>query len=239
MTETPRWDLAAAETATASLDLHRTVGAAVGVPAVVLEPRPTPTELAHARALQLLERHGVLTREAALAEGVEGGFAGVYGVLGALEERGQLRRGYFVAGLGAAQFALPGAVDRVRAHREVDGDGTVLALAAVDPAQPYGAALAWPETSGRPSRSAGAYVVLVDGQAHAYLERGGRSVVTFPGAVDDDRWIGALQALVKDGQLRQVEARKIDGEPWDESPVTERLLDHGFQPGYQGPVFRA
>ena len=206
--------------------------------APVLEPRPTPTELAHARALQLLERHGVLTREAALAEGVEGGFAGVYGVLGALEERGQLRRGYFVAGLGAAQFALPGAVDRVRGHREVGDDESVLALAAVDPAQPYGAALAWPDTTGRPSRSAGAYVVLVDGAAHAFLERGARSLVTFPGAADDDRWIAALQGLVKDGQLRQVEARRIDGVPWDESPVADRLLAHGFVAGYQGPIFR-
>ncbi|MEM9037997.1 MAG: DEAD/DEAH box helicase [Actinomycetota bacterium] len=206
--------------------------------APVLEPRPTPTELAHARALQLLERHGVLTREAALAEGVEGGFAGVYGILSALEERGQLRRGYFVAGLGAAQFALPGAVDRVRGHREPEEGADAVALAAVDPAQPYGAGLAWPDSAGRPSRSAGAYVVLVDGEAHAFLERGARSLVLFPGAAEDDRWILALQRLVKDGRLRQVEARKVDGEPWGDSPVTARLVDHGFQLGYQGPIFR-
>ena len=111
-------------------------------------------------ALQLLERHGVLTREAALAEGVEGGFAGVYPVLKALEERGQVRRGYFVAGLGAAQFALPGAVDRLRAAREVGADAErqpprrprTVVLAATDPAQPYGAALPWPESAGRPAR---------------------------------------------------------------------------------------
>jgi ATP-dependent Lhr-like helicase len=84
----------------------------------LLEPRRTPTEAAHAQAIQLLERYGVLTREAALAEGLEGGFAGVYPVLKALEERGMVRRGYFVAGLGAAQFALPGAVDRLRSFRE-------------------------------------------------------------------------------------------------------------------------
>src|SRR5690606_18142643 len=82
--------------------------------APLLEPAPSPTEQAHARAAQLLERYGVLTREATLAEGVEGGFAGLYPVLKALEERGRVRRGYFVAGLGAAQFALPGAVDRLR-----------------------------------------------------------------------------------------------------------------------------
>src|SRR5206468_8095749 len=103
--------------------------------APLLEPRPTTTEAAHARALQLLERYGVLTREAALGEGAEGGFADVYPVLKALEERGQVRRGYFVAGLGAAQFALPGAVDRLRSFRE-PGDG-VQVLAATDPAQPY------------------------------------------------------------------------------------------------------
>jgi ATP-dependent Lhr-like helicase len=102
--------------------------------APLLTPHPSPTEAAHTRALQLLERYGVLTREAALGEGLEGGFAGVYPVLKALEERGRVRRGYFVAGLGAAQFALPGAVDRLRAHRE-PGD-SVCVLAATDPAQP-------------------------------------------------------------------------------------------------------
>jgi len=86
--------------------------------APLLEPRPSPTEAAHAMALQLVERHGVVTREAVLAEGVVGGYAAVYGVLKVLEERGQVRRGYFVSGLGAAQFALPGAVDRLRVVRE-------------------------------------------------------------------------------------------------------------------------
>ena len=104
---------------------------------------PTPTEVAHAIALQLLERHGVVTREAVRAEGTPGGFAGVYPVLRALEEAGRARRGWFVAGLGAAQFALPGAVDRLRAHRVpvADEPARVVVLAATDPAQPYGAAL--------------------------------------------------------------------------------------------------
>ncbi len=221
--------------------------------APALEPLPTPTEATHARALQLLERHGVLTREGALAEGVEGGFAGVYGVLRLLEERGRVRRGYFVAGLGGAQFALPGAVDRLRGHRADaaghlvgDPDGledpedlpSVVVLAAVDPAQPFGATLGWPETRGRPSRSAGAYVVIADGQPLVELERGARSVVTFPGAADDLRWIDALQALVKDGRLRQLEIRKIDGVGWDEAELTATLLDHGFQPGFKGPIYR-
>ncbi len=134
--------------------------------APLLLPAPLPTEAMHAQAMQLLERHGVLTREAALAEGVEGGFAAVYPVLKALEERGQVRRGYFVAGLGAAQFALPGAVDRLRSVRDpLEPDLTPVTLSATDPAQPYGAALPWPASDGRPSRSAGAFVVLVGRRA--------------------------------------------------------------------------
>ena len=114
----------------------------------LLEPEPSPTEAAHARAMQLLERHGVLTREAVLAEGAPGGFAGVYAVLRALEESGKVRRGYFVDGLGAAQFALPGAVERIRDLREASREASVLPLAAADPAQPYGAALPWPQEPG-------------------------------------------------------------------------------------------
>ena len=147
----------------------------------------TPTERGHALATALLERHGVVTREGAAAEGIVGGYASVYPVLRAMEESGRARRGYFVAGLGAAQFALPGAVDRLRAVR--DDEGTVRVLAATDPAQPYGAALAWPRPEGDErlplQRAAGAYVVLVDGHAVLYLERGGRGLITLPAATDD------------------------------------------------------
>ncbi|HEY3214297.1 MAG TPA: helicase-related protein, partial [Actinomycetota bacterium] len=182
----------------------------------LLEPEPSPTEAAHARAMQLLERHGVLTREAVLAEGAPGGFAGVYAVLRALEESGKVRRGYFVDGLGAAQFALPGAVERIRDLRETSREASVLALAAADPAQPYGAALPWPQGtgqgSGRPSRTAGAYVVLADGEPAVFLERGARTLLTFA-AGGDGAWIDALASLVKDGRLRRIELSKIDGEP--------------------------
>ena len=199
-------------------------------------PVPTETEAAHARAQQLLERYGVLTREAALGEGAEGGFAGVYPVLKALEDRGQVRRGYFVAGLGGAQFALPGAVDRLRAGR--DGDGPVT-LAAADPAQPYGAALGWPETKGRPSRSAGAYVVLVDGEPAVFCERGAKSLVTFPRTLELDHWPEALQALAKDGRVRSLEIARVDGDPVGEAPeVAARLNDAGFTDGYKGLTFR-
>ena len=243
--------------------------------APLFDPPATPTEAAHARARQLLDRYGVLTREAALGEGAEGGFAGVYPVLKALEERGQVRRGYFVAGLGAAQFALPGAVDRLRSVRTVDlpmtggeglrnpdvlastfgGQPTVLVLAATDPAQPYGAALPWPArevltpNSGagsggpRPSRSAGAFVVLVDGEPAVFLERGGRSLVTFPAGVGADvgagAWADGLTRLVKDGRLRSLEIAKVDGAPVVDSPAAEVLRRAGFVAGYRGLVFRA
>jgi ATP-dependent Lhr-like helicase len=205
----------------------------------LVERRPSPTERAHARALQMLERHGVLTREAALAEGIEGGFAGVYPVLKALEERGQVRRGYFVAGLGAAQFALPGAVDRLRSCREPDADSAAMVVAATDPAQPYGAALAWPESSSRPARAAGALVVLSGGEALAYLERGGRQLVLVPAAAGDDRWVEALAALVKDGRRRSIELRMIDGEAAISSPHAAALRAVGFRDGYRGLVLRS
>jgi ATP-dependent helicase Lhr and Lhr-like helicase len=209
--------------------------------APLLEPRPSATEVAHATVSQLLEPHGVLAREAVLAEGVEGGFAAVYGVLKVLEERGQVRRGYFVAGLGAAQFALPGAVDRLRAAREPADDDEPVVLAATDPAQPYGAALAWPEPTGggRAARVAGAFAVLVQGDLVAWLDRRGHHLVTFPAAADaGDGWVEAIVHLVKDGRVRSLEVRKIDGVPVVESPVSAALRAAGFADGYRGLVLR-
>ena len=200
----------------------------------LIEPAPEATEAAHARALQLLDRHGVLTRESVLAENTPGGFAGVYPVLKAMEEAGKVRRGYFVAGLGAAQFALPGAVDRLRAMRDADLHTAVLATA--DPAQPYGATLPWPDAAGRPARAAGAYVVLTDGALAAYLERGARSLVTF--GVEPGRWVDALASLVKDGRLRKIELHRIDGDPATETPTATELREVGFVDGYRGLVLR-
>ena len=205
--------------------------------APLLEPAPPPTETAHARAMQLLDRHGVLTREAVLAEGAPGGFAGVYGVLRALEDSGKVRRGYFVDGLGAAQFALPGAVDRIRDVRESDPRAEPLALAAADPAQPYGAALPWPDTAGRPSRTSGAYVVLVAGEPAVFLERGGRTLLTFP-AAEEVAWPDPLVSLVKDGRVRAIEVRRVDGVPIHESVHAERLRAAGFVESYRGLALR-
>jgi ATP-dependent Lhr-like helicase len=218
---------------------------------------------AHAVATQLLERHGVLTREAALAEGVVGGFSAVYGVLKVLEERGQTRRGYFVSGLGAAQFSLPGAVDRLRGVREVpDHDDTPpVVLAATDPAQPYGSTLAWPDSPGRPARSAGALVVLHQGRPLVWFDPRSHHLVTFPAAGDDDSlaasgaswsegnrsgapwpdaiWAGALAELVHSGRLRSVEVRKVDGSPIDHTGgVVAALRAAGFADGYRGLTLR-
>jgi ATP-dependent Lhr-like helicase len=207
--------------------------------APLLEPAPAPTEIAVARARQLLERHGVLTREAARAEGVPGGFAAVYPTLRAMEESGHVRRGYFVAGLGAAQFALPGAVDRLRAGR-AEGEPDVSVLAATDPAQPFGAALAWPETDGgKPARAAGAHVVIRDGRPVAYLERGGRNLVTFPGAADDpEAWLETLAGLVKHGRRRQIELQRVDGGAVRDHALADSLRAAGFQDSYRGLTLR-
>ena len=184
------------------------------------------------------------------AEGASGGFAGVYPVLRALEESGRARRGWFVDGLGAAQFALPGAVDRLRAQRTVDVESRarVLVLAATDPAQPYGAALSWPErpgaSPGRSSRSAGAYVVIVDGECAAYLERGGKALVTFPigsgadGASAVDRWAEGLVEAHKQGRLSRIQIERIDDEPARTSPHAAALRAAGFGDGYKGLSLR-
>ena len=208
-----------------------------------------PTERLHAQSLALLERHGVVTREAVATEGVDGGFAAVYPVLRAMEEAGRIRRGYFVDGLGAAQFALAGALDRLRAVREPSepaATGALHLLAASDPANPYGAALPWPrrgETDRRPlQRAAGAYVVLVDGVAALYLERGGSTLQTLPAADDPAVAVTAaraFRALVTDGRTRELVIRKVDGEDIAVSPFRPLLLDAGFVAGYRGLALRA
>jgi ATP-dependent Lhr-like helicase len=186
----------------------------------------------------LLERYGVLTRELVLAEGIPGGFSAVYPELVALETLGVARRGYFVEGLGGAQFALPGAVERLRAHPA--SDETPVVLAAVDPAQPYGAALAWPARDSadgsparRPARIDGAHVVLAGGEPILYLERSARGLQTLV-AVDDPRVepaLGALVARVRAGAIKRVALEKVDGEPALHSPLAHLLVALGFQEG--------
>ncbi len=237
------------------------------------------TMRAHALALTLLERHGVVTRGAVAAERIPGGFAAVYPVLRAMEETGQCRRGYFVEGLGGAQFALPGAVDRMRAlaaagpapapdpasdlaagpgaggadpwqvhdfpgafpgaadPRPAEDPRRAVVLAAADPAQPYGAALGWPArpdetaTSHRPGRKAGAVVVLFGGELVLYVERGGKTLLTW---TDDpvalDPCARALATAVRDGALGRITVEKADGSMAGlDSPLTRALEAAGFR----------
>jgi ATP-dependent Lhr-like helicase len=226
-----------------------------------------PTRRTHALAEALLDRHGVVTRGAVVAERAPGGFSTVYQVLKAFEEAGRVRRGYFVEGLGAAQFAAPGAVDRMRAlaaarpsddeplwstpvpggwdlgsQRKRRDEARAVVLAATDPANPYGAALPWPASDGghRPGRKAGALVVLVDGQLVLYVERGGKTLLSFR---DEDTCLApavdALALAVRDGALGRLTVEKADGEPALTSPLGLALEAAGFRPTPRGLRLRA
>ncbi len=198
-----------------------------------------------ALAEQLLKRHGVLTRDAVAFEEVPGGFSAVYPVLKALEEAGRIRRGYFVAGLGGLQFADPGALDRLRALREPDPDTPrAVVLAAADPANPYGAALAWPKTEdARLARAAGPHVVLVDGAVAAVVSRGARQVTAAPAR----RRAGAVASAAPPPRgrcVRWCEATGRSALGWAvgegtalaESPLAPYLAEAGFV--RSGPGFR-
>jgi len=188
------------------------------------------TERLHSEAGVLLQRHGVLTREAVVGEGWPGGFASLYPVLRAMEESGRIRRGYFVEGLGGSQFALPGAVDRLRSLRE--SGGGVIALAATDPANPYGIVVDWPQSDGKMSRAAGAYCVLDDGRLVLYLERGGRSLLT-----GGEVLLEHLQALIAMAtSAGRVELQKVDGMPVMESPLKSVLREAGFSATHRSLV---
>ncbi|GAA1606286.1 ATP-dependent Lhr-like helicase [Actinoplanes couchii] len=216
-----------------------------------------PTRRAAATADLLLERHGVVTRGAAVAEGVTGGFAAVYPVLAAMEERGAARRGYFVEGLGAAQFAVPGAVDRLRALSEPDEDrrtpSPAVVLAATDPANPYGAALPWPDrivdtgetettakSGHRAGRKAGALVVLTAGDLVLYVERGGRTLLSFTDDTDLlTRAAHGLAGAVRSGALGPMSVERADGESVHASPLRDALTTAGFRATPRGLRLRA
>ena len=212
-----------------------------------------PTRRLHAQALALLDRHGILIRGAAAAERVTGGFGALYPVLRALEDAGQCRRGYFVEGLGAAQFALPGAVDRMRAMADraranavadpwdtgsvtASQGARVTVLAAADPANAYGAALPWPERPGdtagghRPGRKAGALVVLAGGELVLYVERGGKTLLSWtsdPALLDPAS--AALAGAVRAGALGKLTVERADGGDVYDSPLATALEAAGFR----------
>ena len=201
------------------------------------------TRRAHAAAEQLLARHGIVTRGALTIERVPGGFAGVYPVLKAMEESGKCKRGYFVDGLGGAQFALAGAVDRMRSlvHSDTASARTEV-LAATDPANPYGAALPWPHrTEGhRAGRKAGAVVVLVDGRLALYVERGGRTLLSYS---DEQAMlqpaVDALALAAREGALGALALERADGSELFDTPFAQALMESGFRLSSKGLRLRA
>ncbi len=206
---------------------------------------PEPTRRAAAWARVFLERYGVVSRETVRAEEVTGGFGPIYRVLRALEERGQVRRGYFVEGLSGAQFALPGAVDRLRAAAEPAGpeapvaEGEPVVLAAGDPANPWGAVLPWPDTAGEgtspPRRAPGARIVLVDGLPVLYAGPGWRHVVSFrvPPAGRPGAFEAAARALARTPG-RRFRIERIDGKACGDSPLLGAFLRAGFRRDHRG-----
>ncbi|WP_449594943.1 ATP-dependent helicase [Nonomuraea terrae] len=252
-------------------------------------PAADATQRAHAQAEVLLERHGVVTRGAVTSERLPGGFTPIYQVLRVYEESGRCRRGYFVEGLGGAQFALPGAVDRMRAMAPsvapttqpeglpadfrtppgeggpaAEGPGTrrgawsgggganrglsdggqrAVVLAAADPASPYGAALPWPQHPGdvghKPGRKAGSLVVLVDGHLVLYVERGGKTLLSFTDGERLQPAVDALALAVRDGALGKLTVERADGAPIVDSPLAAALEAAGFHPTPRGLRLRA
>ena len=207
---------------------------------------PTQTEASTALAQQLLSRYGVLTREVAAAEGIFGGFSAVYDVLKAMEDAGRIRRGYFVAGVGATQFALPPALDLLRSLREPPEHAESLVLAATDPANPYGTILQWPalgqESAGRgPTRSVGALVIVVNGALAAYISRGARQLLAWlpedePQRSQVARALGERLAHLAEDQVARapVLIGEINGIAASEHPLADFLVDAGFYPSAMG-----
>ena len=221
---------------------------------------PSQTEASHALALQLLNRYGVLLREHVAAENIPGGFSAVYDVLKALEESGRIRRGYFVAGLGATQFALPAAVDLLRQLRTAPPEEKpeFVQLAATDPANPYGSVLRWPDlpvaeedAESAPrilTRAAYAEVILRNGQLVAWLRRGNPNMLVFLPAEEPERTqaaAGLAHFLCAHGQeMLRVNAHHgvlittINGQPVAAHPMARFLMDAGFHPGPLGMHLR-
>ncbi len=199
-----------------------------------------PTARAAALTRQMLTRHGIVTREVTALEPVPGGFSALYAVLRRLEDTGRVRRGYFVAGLGGAQFAEPGALDRLRAERDPASEPRAVTLSATDPANPYGAVVDWPAWNGsatlRASRVGGARVVLVDGHATAWIARGDRQLLVALPAEEPDRGRRAralARELVRLAETSLADRRgwliaEVNGEPAVASPVTAAFVEAGF-----------
>jgi ATP-dependent Lhr-like helicase len=208
----------------------------------------SPTEWSTATAQQLLSRYGVVTREVAGAEGIEGGFSAVYDVLKAMEDAGRIRRGYFVGGVGAMQFALPAALELMRSFKNASDDVESVVVSATDPANPYGTMLKWPAPNaadsgaGRgPTRTVGALVILVDGALAGYVARGGRQLLTFvpedePARTTTSRALATRLAAIARGEDGRggLLVSEINGIPTSEHPLAPFLIDAGFNASAMG-----
>ena len=200
----------------------------------LIHDQPSETERHAAWARLLLDRHGVITRSTVLAEGFPGGFSALYPVYRHLEETGQIRRGYFVEGLGGSQFALPGAVDRLRGEPR----NGLAVLAATDPANPYGGALPWPEVDGvRLARDAGAYVMVHNGELVAYLDKARRGLTLLD--VTSDKFGEVSRALAEvAGRHRRLTLVTVNGEPAPKSALALPLSEWGFATAPRGLTYR-
>jgi len=206
--------------------------------------KTSSTEWSAAIAQQLLTRHGIVTRETTASEGIAGGFSVVYQVLKAMEDSGRVRRGYFVAGLGGAQFAMPAALDQLRSMREQPEEARAAIVAATDPANPYGSTVKWPNggDAGRgPTRTAGALVVLVDGFLAAYLRRGERELLLFAPEAEPQRsrlTRAAARALVELSAHRGMLIEEIDGTPATSHSAAGLFIEAGFVSSAMGLQLR-
>jgi len=202
------------------------------------------TTRANTLAHQLLARYGVVTRETAPSENIAGGFSAVYPVLRAMEEAGRIRRGYFVASLGATQFATGGALDMLRSFREDPDEPETLMLAATDPANPYGSIVKWPESRAALTRSVGASVILVNGALAAYVGRGEKQITLFLPEDEPSRSMvaravaNALASLVRSGARRALLITEIDDAPVAKSALAPMLAEAGFTPSAMGYQLR-
>jgi ATP-dependent Lhr-like helicase len=244
-----RWSLVPATAATTSADASREKSAGRGTDRRAAAARGASTAWAAATAQQLLARHGIVTREAVASENIPGGFGIVYPILKALEENGRVRRGYFVAGLGATQFALPGALDLLRSMRDTPDEPEVAVMSATDPANPYGATLKWPaiaagpaEAGRGPTRTVGATVILVDGALTAYLARGDRQLLTWLPEAEPQRSRAAravARVLIERARSgaeapRGMLIEEIDGAPAGTHALAPFLGGAGFITGALG-----
>lgn len=209
--------------------------------ASLLYERPSDTQRLMAWCGTLLERYGVVAREAVASEALPGGFTPIYQTYKALEEGGKLRRGYFVEGMSGVQFATAPTVDRLR-NESRESQLRAYVLSAPDPANPYGSLLPWPVGKGRPRRASGTRVVLVEGHPVFFLERGGKKLTTFPKAQEPDfleAAIKALQEVAEGVRGKTLRLREIDAEAPEKSAIIGKLLQHGFREGFRELTFRA